>query len=144
MFMLVHLADSSKNKVVKFILKSLCEESHQPSVKQLMQWLLIILVSKLPDHLSLIILMVGTANLSRPSSIVALIPVVYHLVISHEDEEYWFEVTDALLPWTMGANFKLRVYSQVMLQHIICFNKMKHFFSTKLTLLWKLKSVSFY
>ncbi|XP_045474733.1 uncharacterized protein LOC123680729 [Harmonia axyridis] len=119
MLMIVHFTDRSREKLVEFIMKSFCEETHQTSVKQLLQWLLIILVSQSPSYLSLMIEKVETTNLSNTSSVVALIPVVYHLVTSLKDEECWYQATNALLPWTMGANFKLRVYSQVTLRNIL-------------------------
>ncbi|XP_044746564.1 uncharacterized protein LOC123308086 [Coccinella septempunctata] len=119
MLIIVNFIDRSKDQLVQFILKSFCEESHQPSVKQLLQWLLIILVTETPDYLKLMIKKVETENFSHPSTVVTLIPVMYHLVTSLGDKVYWNEFTDALIPLMMGANFKLRVYSQVILRNIL-------------------------
>ncbi|KAL3285789.1 hypothetical protein HHI36_000313 [Cryptolaemus montrouzieri] len=118
--MLVHSVTSSKHQFIQFILDTFSEESHQPSVKHLLQWLLIILLSSNPvEHFCILVEKINTASLSHPSFVIALIPVLYHLVLLMNDSKFWFEVTDTLLPWTMGANFKLRVYCQVALKELL-------------------------
>ncbi|RZC41348.1 uncharacterized protein BDFB_000226, partial [Asbolus verrucosus] len=106
---------SEKSKLINMIIESFSLESHQPSVRHLMQWLLICLLREdgefslkfIADKLKLV-------NNLRPAAVAGLIPVLYHLCL-YQKEMYWSQVVDVFLPCTMGPQFKLRIYSQVAL-----------------------------
>ncbi|KAK9875335.1 hypothetical protein WA026_007731 [Henosepilachna vigintioctopunctata] len=107
-------SNESQDELITFIFNSFYEESHQASVKRLLQWLLIILILSDPfKHLEVMIEKLNISSLSHPSFLVALIPVVYHVILVLNSEKVWFQVSEIFLPLAMGANFKLRVYSQV-------------------------------
>lgn len=55
-----------------------------------------------------------SSETSKISTTATLIPILYHVALLSAKEDIFAEVIDLLLPWTMGANFKLRVYAQVM------------------------------
>lgn len=54
----------------------------------------------------------GAAS-SKVSTVSALIPVLYHITLLSSCEDVWLAAMGFLQQWTMGANFKLRVYAQV-------------------------------
>lgn len=96
-----------------FIEQSFYEEIHQPCVKQLFQLLLIRLLNEI-DYSSTIKRIIDGIKIgkqAKPSTICNFIPVLYHTVKCgpENDLNYFIE---AILPLTMGANFKLRVFSQ--------------------------------
>lgn len=103
---------NEKQPLIDLIQESLCKEIHQPCVKQLLQWLLFALLKDHDDYFDDIRAEIDTANKTQPSTIVAFIVVLLQLTL-HREEPYWFLTVEALIPWGMGANFKLRVYSQV-------------------------------
>ncbi|GJQ77073.1 hypothetical protein Trydic_g23644 [Trypoxylus dichotomus] len=113
-----HLSVERKRSIIDFIIDSICEESHQPCVKHLMQWLLILFASDLPEYLPEIVKKINTINCNHPSSLVTLIPVLCHIGFKGTEP-----LIDGLIQSmqlnTMGAHFKLRVYSQVAILKLI-------------------------
>lgn len=106
---------NKRQSVVDLITSSFICESHQFCVKQIMQWLLICLLQNEKNTLSLIKNCLESAIRTRVSTISAFVPVLYHLTVSGDCFLNWEDVRDVILPWTMGAHFKLRLYAQVML-----------------------------
>lgn len=94
------------------IINSFCEESHQPCVKQLMQFLLVLLLSERDDCLTQISEAMDNASRTHVSTIVAFVPVLCHLGF-RQNEEFIEKLIKGILEWTMGAHFKLRLYAQV-------------------------------
>lgn len=113
-----HIAQNKRQELTELIITSFCSESHQFCVKQIMQWLLIRLLCNNKNSLTVIKDSLNSADRTRVSSITAFVPVLYHLTTNIDCEE----VIDVILPWTMGAHFKLRLYAQVRKQ----FNVLTH------------------
>ncbi|KAJ8969655.1 hypothetical protein NQ314_001657 [Rhamnusium bicolor] len=104
--------NSQKQSLIDLIMESFCMEIHQPCVKQLMQWLLFYLLKDEHTSLFIITAKIDSSTKTQPSTIVAFIVVLLHLTLAKSDSS-WYSTVEALLPWCMGAHFKLRVYSQV-------------------------------
>ncbi|EEZ98052.1 uncharacterized protein LOC103315209 [Tribolium castaneum] len=106
---------AEKTPLVNLLIKSFLLESHQPSVKHLMQWLLISLLQTDSDvFIQTINNNLKSVNNNRPSTTSGFIPILYNLV-TLQREAQWEQVTEMLLPYTMGPQFKLRIFSQVAL-----------------------------
>lgn len=84
-----------------------------------MQWILILLIKDdAKQYIDIINAKINSTIKTQPSTVAALIPVIMHIGLF--DPKLNLEsVVEILLPYCMGANFKLRVYSQV------CINKQK-------------------
>lgn len=104
---------ASKKEVVDVMLASIYTESHQHCVRQLIEWLLIRLLNGDEDTLNIIVNGLESAVSTKVSTVSALISILYHVTLLNNTEDIWLRTMDLLLPWTMGANFKLRVYTQV-------------------------------
>ncbi|XP_018573057.1 probable methyltransferase TARBP1 [Anoplophora glabripennis] len=118
---------NQRQTLIDLIEESFCTEIHQPCVKQLMQWLLLCLVKDQDDdYFNSIKVKIDTASKSQPSTIVAFIMVLLHLTLNRQ-ESHWFSAVEALIPWSMGAHFKLRVYSQAALKKLLEEGKRKNY-----------------
>ncbi|XP_071050824.1 uncharacterized protein [Onthophagus taurus] len=98
------------------ILKRLINDSHQTSVRQLMQWILIRLCS-LCGRTEFCILIEKFQSQQCESTLTSLIVVLYH--IGFIRKAVIKSVIDVVLEHTMGPVFKLRVYSQVAIYNLI-------------------------
>lgn len=92
---------------------SICTESHQHCVRQLIQWLLMKLLNGDEKALQIITSTLESTLSTKVSAVSALIPILFHVTLLTLTETILLNTMDSLLPWTMGTNFKLRVYSQV-------------------------------
>lgn len=111
---------SERQLLIDLIEESFCKEIHQPCVKQLLQWLLFALLKNHnDDYFNHIKAKIDTATKTQPSTIASFIVVLLQLTLQRE-ESFWFLTIEALIPWSMGANFKLRVYSQVIYAVYLC------------------------
>lgn len=106
---------TEKQNLVNLIIDSFVIESHQPSVKHLMQWLLILLLQN-EKHvfIDLINNKLQSINNNRPSTISGFVTVLYNLVIL-QNASQWEQVIEMFLPYTMGPQFKLRILFQIAL-----------------------------
>lgn len=105
----------SKQALQDLMFKSICDESHQHCVKQLIEWLLIRLLENNDKAIKIISeILIST----KVAATAMLIPILYHLALLRRTENDVVVVIELLLPWTMGANFKLRVYAQVIFKKI--------------------------
>lgn len=107
---------TSKEKIKNLLLDCIYNENHQHCVKQLIEWLLIRLLDKNGEALSIFTNLLEDLDISNKkiSTLTTAIIILYHTALISLKEERLLNVIDLLLPWTMGANFKLRVYAQVM------------------------------
>ncbi|KAJ8912072.1 hypothetical protein NQ315_000577, partial [Exocentrus adspersus] len=111
--------DEQRQPLINLITECFCTEIHQPCVKQLMQWLLFSLLKDQDSNcLNLIKTKIDSTSKTRPSSIIAFIVVLLHLTL-YKEEFYWFSAIEMLIPWCMGAHFKLRVYSQAAVRKLL-------------------------
>lgn len=110
---------ASRKELKSILIASICEESHQYCVRQLIAWLLIRLQQDDEKGLETIIgYLEAPGAAMKISSITTLIIILYHLTLLSAKEYNFSNTIDLLLPWTMGANFKLRVYAQVSMSII--------------------------
>lgn len=107
------MIDYHQELLTEFLFDSLCTESHQISVKFFVQWLLIRLLYKNESCLEMIKMRVNTADKTQPSTIIAFIPILYHISLLKRDEHFWSYVFELMLIWTMGPHFNLRLHAQV-------------------------------
>lgn len=77
-----------------------------------MQWLLVVILISAPERIAKILEKIDKPEETHLSAITAFIPVLYHIGVKN-DEKFIEESIRLLLKWTMGAHFKLRLYSQV-------------------------------
>ncbi|KAK5650696.1 hypothetical protein RI129_001725 [Pyrocoelia pectoralis] len=112
--LLVH-NDMKKQKqaVIDMLLNSLCNESHQISVKFFIIWLLIRLLSNNEGSFQTITTAMEKTCKVHTSTIIAFIPILYHIVLLRNEDTLFSKLFETLLPWTMGAHFNLRLYAQV-------------------------------
>ncbi|CAH0552971.1 unnamed protein product [Brassicogethes aeneus] len=104
--------ENEQTALRNFILRSFCEEIHQPCIRQLMQWLLILITKNdVYEQILTIKKTIDGSTKTQPSTIAAFIPVLMHLAVTNQD--FYLDVIQILLPYCMGAHFKLRVYSQI-------------------------------
>lgn len=104
---------NQKEALITLLIESLCTESHQVSIKFLIQWILIRLLRNDNQNLSIIRSKVESTSKVHSSTIIAFVPILYHIALSTNDEEFWMILFEIMLPWTMGAHFNLRLYAQV-------------------------------
>lgn len=78
-----------------------------------MQWLLILLLGDDAVGNELIVDTIKNTDLTRVSSISALIVVLYHTALKMGEQDQ-IKVASGMVRFTMGAHFKLRLYSQVI------------------------------
>jgi hypothetical protein len=110
--LLIHThVKSEESKLVDVLVESFLMESHQPSVKHLMQWLLICLLKQKNEFFIQHIGDKFQIADRRVATISSFIPILYHLVTPRDEQSD--QVVNLLLPHTMGPQFKLRIYSQV-------------------------------
>ncbi|KAF2900397.1 hypothetical protein ILUMI_05791 [Ignelater luminosus] len=103
---------SQKQALIDLLIDSLCTESHQVSVKFFIQWILIGLLCYDNQSLSIIRSKVESTSKVHSSTIIAFVPILYHIALWRNDEEFWMNLFEIMLPWTMGAHFNLRLYAQ--------------------------------
>ncbi|XP_017768790.1 PREDICTED: uncharacterized protein LOC108556947 [Nicrophorus vespilloides] len=108
-FFLPCMSLEMKNSLRQMLVDSFKVESHQPSVKHIVQYLLIQLLA---DSSQLLIDAIEISNKSTPNTVSGFIPILYGLALNKKDVDFSMTCVEAMLPWTMGANFKLRLYSQ--------------------------------
>ncbi|KAJ8968988.1 hypothetical protein NQ317_014490 [Molorchus minor] len=108
---------TAQQTLIDLIMESFCVEIHQPCIRQLMQWLLFLLIKHEPDALSLIAIKIKNSSKTQPSSIAAFTMVLLFLTMS-QPESFWMSTVELLLPWCMGPNFKLRVYAQMAIKSL--------------------------
>lgn len=102
----------TRTKIEEFAMNSLCNESHQNCVKQLLQWLIILLFYNKAYHiLEFVNNMITEAT--HKSAVVSFIPILYHLS-KQENEQFYESFILMYLPLTMGPHFKLRLHAQVL------------------------------
>ncbi|KAK4883340.1 hypothetical protein RN001_006659 [Aquatica leii] len=111
--LLIHDKMNDKEQLIDSLLNSLCTESHQPSNKFIIIWLLIRLLHANDNCLEIISAKIQSTSKVHSSTISAFIPVLYHIAVLKNDNSFWIKVFKQLLPWTMGAHFNLRLYAQV-------------------------------
>lgn len=100
--------------IIDLLMESVCSESHQISVKFFVQWLLIRLLCDEKESLGMIVSKVMATDKAQPSTIIAFIPILYHLASRRNTAEFWNSVLELMLSWTMGPHFNLRLHSQVL------------------------------
>lgn len=103
---------------MQLMLTSIATESHQRCVKQYMEWLLIRLLAKDDEGRKIVTSVLKYNTRSQVSKISAFILILYHMTTKTGSEAVWLETIEYLLPWTMGANFKLRVYAQTAIKKL--------------------------
>lgn len=101
-------------KVIDLIITSLCNESHQTNVRQTMQWLLIRLLAANKNCFEII---KPTLTSADASTITTLIPVMYHLTLK-TNRQNWNPWMDLLLPLTMSENFESQIYAQTAAENL--------------------------
>lgn len=105
-----------------FLLDCFIEESNQICVKQLFNWILIVLLQGAAyagiEYIKRV--MTISPNVS-PSVLIGLAPTFYHLALSDTEDfiRSFTAVLSLALPWSMGAQFKLRLYGQDILRRLI-------------------------
>ncbi|KAL1490835.1 hypothetical protein ABEB36_013461 [Hypothenemus hampei] len=113
--------------VLSFVLDCFNEERDQNCVRQILSLIFIFLLSKQCLNAKLIEDIFFTSNFVR------LMPVLYHLISSKEigEKDVIIEIIiEKLIPFSMGAQFKTRIYAQVILQkalECLCISKMKNY-----------------
>ncbi|XP_066156354.1 uncharacterized protein [Euwallacea fornicatus] len=108
------VSDIQCQQISAFVLDCFEEENNQNCVKQILHWILILTVQDVSPILSWI-----TSKPNFPPSVLLnIIPSLYHLTILG-NEEVLNKTVNLVLPWTMGALFKLRVYSQDLIKRLI-------------------------
>lgn len=107
-----NVSNNVKDKLVAVAVDSLHTENHQNCIKQLLQWLLILLFLSGKQEIFATIKETLNTNKIQGSSATSLISVLCYLT-RYNPKEYFLDVMNILLPLTMGPNFKLRLYSQV-------------------------------
>lgn len=90
-----------------------------------MQWLLVLLIRDTPKHVHKIVNKMYLANRSQVSTIGAFAPVLCHVGLG-ESQEFIETLIQIMLDWTMGAHFKLRIYSQVSILMKFIHNSLIH------------------
>ncbi|KRT83523.1 hypothetical protein AMK59_4346 [Oryctes borbonicus] len=121
-----YISVQCKRTIIDFIIESICGENHQPCVKHLMQWLLILFVRDVPKHLPEIVERMYTIHCSHTSSMITFIPVLCH--IGFQGSEQMVDcLVQTMVPSAMGAHFKLRVYSQVAISKLIEASKRRNY-----------------
>lgn len=107
-----NISDTAKSDIIELITDSFCMESHQNCVRWIMQWILIELLRYHDSFLEVINAKIDDTGRTHKSTITSFIPVLYHLC-REKDLAIMKDVINVMLAWTMGAHFKLRLYSQV-------------------------------
>lgn len=101
-----------KNKLSALAVESLYKENHQNCIKQLLQWLIILLFRSGNQEMFQKIKEIINTSKMQGNSVTSLLSVLCYLT-RYNPKEYFLDVMNILLPLTMGPNFKLRLYSQV-------------------------------
>ncbi|XP_066253515.1 uncharacterized protein [Euwallacea similis] len=114
------LSDFQSEQISAFVLDCFEEENNQNCIKQILHWMLILIFKDVSPILSWI---TSKPNFP-PSVLINIIPSLYHLSILG-NEETLNKTVNLVLPWTMGAQFKLRVYSQGLIKRLIDHGKEK-------------------
>ncbi|KAF7270488.1 hypothetical protein GWI33_016554 [Rhynchophorus ferrugineus] len=105
-----------------FLLDCILEEANQPCIKQIFNLVLIILLQGAAfrgiEYIKRVMSM--SAQVS-PSIQIGLMPTFYHLALfDTEDPMRSFSaVMSLVLPWTMGSQFKVRIYAQDIIKRLI-------------------------
>ncbi|XP_050313876.1 probable methyltransferase TARBP1 isoform X2 [Anthonomus grandis grandis] len=99
----------------------LYEETNQNCVRQLLSWILVVAASKSLSE----VLDRMQCSAVPVSTLINIIPALYHLV-QQSDESILERVISMTLPWTMGSQFRLRVYAQELIRKILEDAKEKH------------------
>uniref|UniRef100_A0A1Y1MDV7 tRNA (guanosine(18)-2'-O)-methyltransferase TARBP1 n=1 Tax=Photinus pyralis TaxID=7054 RepID=A0A1Y1MDV7_PHOPY len=107
-----HTVDQ-KQPLIDTLLNSLSNESHQVSVKFFIIWLLIRLLSTNENCIQIITSVMEKTCKVHASTIIAFIPILYHVALLRNQEAFFSELFKIMLPWTMGAHFNLRLYAQI-------------------------------
>ncbi|KAK9507448.1 hypothetical protein O3M35_007301 [Rhynocoris fuscipes] len=105
------------NELLNFVNENLLCESQQPSIRYQLEWLYILLVNNNADD------SVTRRNLwasnERLGSVCSFISIAYHLVKLKQDEDFFEEFLENVLPWCMSQNFNIRLYAQVTLKKLL-------------------------
>lgn len=119
-FMLPKIMPQStlKSTLRVFLMESFAQESHQPSVRLLMQYLLVQLMKDEQSALEILLETIENSTKTHLSTIMGLLPVIYGLDLLKHNPEFSHKVIDSVLVWTMGPNFKLRYYAQKLIREV--------------------------
>ncbi|KAF4524335.1 hypothetical protein B566_EDAN015888 [Ephemera danica] len=115
------LCEEMYGDVLRWTCESLVEESHQPSVRYLLEWLTARLLWVCPSLEQEFLDIMGQASERRQGSIASFISVLYLWVLccaetAVADLPRLIELTVKLvLPWTMAQHYNIRLYAQVAL-----------------------------
>lgn len=110
----MHCYITEKTSIINLLIEDILLEHHLPSVKHLSQWFLILLLEN-TNYLELIIKRVKSLDPKSPI-LLNFIPILYYLVKKSDQLE---KIIDCLLPWTMGPQFKLRLFCQITLWKLL-------------------------
>ncbi|CAG9765192.1 unnamed protein product [Ceutorhynchus assimilis] len=107
-----------------FVFNCFQEETNQNCIKQLLNWLLILA----SDNVGTVFDWIdkNVPNLSS-SVLINVMPAIYHLALTDDNEESLEKTIKMLLPWTMGAQLKLRVYAQDIISRIFKYAQQKNY-----------------
>ncbi|XP_044001585.1 uncharacterized protein LOC122847791 [Aphidius gifuensis] len=115
------LDDDSTLTVHEAICDHLLEESNQPSVRVMQEWLIIKIHLIKPKLREQFWNLFAKGRDNRPASITSLASIIYHVLKnlpSHEKNGYFEKAIDFILPNCMTQQFVVRLYCQVVLSKL--------------------------
>lgn len=109
-FINIDLLDDAK----KWLFEALVTRSPQPSIKLLLQWILVRIYIRLENIPETIMHLVDKAKYLSGANLTYILPIIYHLVKEAKvDTAIIEQCFELLLIFTMGQQFSIRYIAQV-------------------------------
>lgn len=117
--MLPYINTDLLNDAKEWLFESLVTKSPQPSIKLLLQWMLVRIYIRLNNISETIVHLLDKAKSLNGANLTYIFPIIYHLLKETQGNtaiiEQCFEL---LLIFTMGQQFSIRYISQVYSQSL--------------------------